>query len=121
MTADAIEGRTRSEVLTGHVGPWSGAIGPIVEGSWRGKPRGEVSASGYVAHALEAAVWSVGRGPRFFRAVLHAANLGQDADTTAAIAGQLAGALSGSLSMPAAWIAQLAWRERLQGAAEALL
>ena len=121
MIADAIEGRPRSEVLASRPGPWSGAIGPIVEGSWRGKPRHEVNASGYVVHALEAALWSVGRAPQFGRAVLHAANLGQDADTTAAIAGQLAGALGGQSGIPEAWVSPLAWRDRLTAAAEALL
>ncbi len=121
MIADAIEGRRRSEVLASLGGPWFGTIAPIVEGSWRGKARGDVSATGYVAHALEAALWSVGRAPRFDRAVLHAANLGQDADTTAAIAGQLAGALGGQLAIPEAWLSQLAWRERLTAAAESLL
>ncbi|MGZ9099609.1 MAG: ADP-ribosylglycohydrolase family protein, partial [Brevundimonas sp.] len=121
MIADAIEGRPRSEVLARRSGPWAGAIAPIVEGSWRGKPRGSVSASGYVAHALEAALWSVGRAPGFDRAVLHAANLGQDADTTAAIAGQLAGALGGQSAIPGSWLAQLAWRDRLKAAAQVLL
>ena len=121
MIADAIEGRPRSEILASRGGPWSGAIGPIVEGSWRGKPRCDVSASGYVAHALEAALWSVGRAPRFDRAVLHAANLGEDADTTAAIAGQLAGALGGQSAIPDAWLSRLAWRERLTASAQALL
>jgi ADP-ribosyl-[dinitrogen reductase] hydrolase len=121
MIADAIEGRPRSEVLVCRDGPWSGAIGPIVEGSWRGKRRTEVSASGYVVHALEAALWSVGRAPQFDRAVLQAANLGQDADTTAAIAGQLAGALGGQSAIPVKWLSRLAWRERLRSAAQALL
>ena len=121
MIADAIEGRPRSEILASRGGPWWGAIGPIVEGSWRGKPRCDVSASGYVAHAIEAALWSVGRAPRFDRAVLHAANLGEDADTTAAIAGQLAGALGGQSAIPDAWLSRLAWRERLTASAQALL
>jgi ADP-ribosyl-[dinitrogen reductase] hydrolase len=121
MIADAIEGRPRSEVLAGPGGPRSGAIGPIIEGAWRGKPRPAVSASGYVAHALEAALWSVGRAPRFDRAVLHAANLGQDADTTAAITGQLAGALGGQSAIPEVWLSRLALRDRLTAAAEALL
>ena len=54
-------------------------------------------------------------------AVLTAANLGEDADTTAAIAGQLAGALYGAAAIPAAWRAKLAWHDRIIGAAEALL
>jgi ADP-ribosyl-[dinitrogen reductase] hydrolase len=74
-----------------------------------------------VVSALEAALWSAGRAPVFDRAVLLAANLGQDADTTAAIAGQLAGALGGQLSILETWLNQLAWRDRLEMAADTLL
>ena len=81
----------------------------------------ESNASGYVVHSLGAALWSAGRAPSFDRAVLHAANLGEDADTTAAITGQLAGALSGLSGMPADWLDQLAWRSRLEQAVGALL
>lgn len=69
-------------------------------GSWRGKKRDSVRSSGYVAHSLEASLWSVGRTGSFEEAVLLAANLGEDADTTAAIAGQLAGALYGAHGSP---------------------
>jgi ADP-ribosyl-[dinitrogen reductase] hydrolase len=31
--------------------------------SWRGKSRAEIKASGYVAHTLEAVIWSVARTP----------------------------------------------------------
>ena len=114
MLADAIEGQGRSEVLRTRPGPYAGRIGSILQGSWRGKPRENVESSGYVAHSLEAAIWSVGRTADFRTAVLTAANLGGDADTTAAIAGQLAGALYGMSGVPAEWLTQLAWRERLE-------
>ena len=74
-----------------------------------------------MAHSLEASLWSVGRTSSFDRAVLLAANLGQDADTTAAITGQLAGALQGASAIPTAWLTRLAWRDRLETAANALL
>lgn len=45
--------------------------------------------------------------------MLLAANFGGDADTTAAITGQLAGALYGLSAIPADWLAKLAWRERI--------
>jgi ADP-ribosyl-[dinitrogen reductase] hydrolase len=103
MIADAIAGKPRSEVLNGRSGDWSGAIADIARGSWRGKPRHAVSSSGYVAHSLEAALWCVGRTGSFEEAVLLAANLGGDADTVAAIAGQLAGALYGHSGIPERW------------------
>lgn len=47
-----------------------------MQGSWRGKPRNAIHASGYVAHSLEASLWSVARTGSFDRAVLLAANPG---------------------------------------------
>lgn len=118
--ADAIEGQNRSGVLRPSPTDWSGAIDGLAKGGWRGKARSAINASGYVAHSLDAALWSVGRAPDFDRAILHAANLAQDADTTAAIAGQLAGALSGYQHLPTPWLEKLAWRQRLVEAADAL-
>ena len=121
MLADAIEGRLRSEVLACRDGSWAGGVAKVNAGSWRGKPRPQVNGSGYVVHSLEAALWSVGRTAAFDRAVIHAANLGQDADTTAAIAGQLAGALHGRKALPIHWLNTLSWRERLERTANRLL
>ena len=117
--ADAIEGRSRSVVLRPRQG-FAGGVDTVAAGSWRGKARSEINASGYVVHALEASLWATGRSANFERAVLHAANLGQDADTTAAIAGQLAGAMDGYQRLPAAWLAKLAWRDRLVSVADDL-
>lgn len=84
--ADAIEGRPRSLALGPRQG-FCGDVDRVSAGSWRGKARPDINASGYVVHSLEAALWATGRTADFERAVLQAANLGQDADTTAAIAG----------------------------------
>lgn len=121
ILADAIEGRPRSEVLSPRSDSYAGKIGPILKGSWRGKPREKVESSGYVAHSLEAALWSVGRTADFRTAILTAANLGGDADTTAAIAGQLAGALYGASGIPREWLEKLAWRSRIEAMGDALL
>lgn len=96
-------------------------IASILAGSWRGKARHEIRSSGYVAHSLEAALWCVAETDTYRDAVLLAANLGDDADTTAAITGQLAGALYGAGSIPAAWRAKVAWGERIEESALALL
>lgn len=120
MIADAIEGKPRSAVLASRPGDWAGAIAAINAGSWRGKPRADIKASGYVAHAMEASLWSVARAPEFERAVLLAANLGEDADTTAAITGQLAGALAGASALPARWLDKLALRPRIHCMASGL-
>jgi ADP-ribosyl-[dinitrogen reductase] hydrolase len=120
VLADAIEGRPRSEVLRDRAGPYAGAIGSIMAGSWRGKQRNQIRASGYVAHSLEASLWAVGRTGSFEEAVLLAANLGDDADTTAAITGQLAGVLYGAAGIPKPWLDRLAWEPRIRGLAEAI-
>ena len=120
MLADAIEGRPASEVLRGPDGNWAGAIAKIATGSWCGKPRHRIRASGYVAHSLEASLWSVARSGTFAEAVLLAANLGEDADTTAAIAGQLAGALFGASEIPQTWQQHLAQRGSIERLASRL-
>jgi ADP-ribosyl-[dinitrogen reductase] hydrolase len=89
-------------------------------GSWRGKFRAKMRASGYVAHSLEATLWSVGCSGSFEEAVLVAANLGEDADTTGAITGQLAGALYGVDGIPEKWRHRLAWEPRITEMADAL-
>lgn len=91
-----------------------------IEGGWRGLGRDAIEGSGYVVRSLQAAVWAVARTTDVRSAVLLAANLGDDADTTAAIAGQLAGAIYGLSGIPPEWIAVLAWRERIEAAAETL-
>ena len=96
-------------------------IASIVGGSWRDKSRDEIGSSGYVAHSLEAALWCVGQGGNFRDMILRAANLGDDADTTAAITGQLAGALFGSTGIPQVWRAKLAWHDRIEQFADRLL
>ena len=120
ILADAIAGRRRSEVLASRGEPYAGKIAAIVAGSWRGLRRAQVRSSGYVAHSLEAALWCVGRTTNFKDAVLLAANLGDDADTTAAITGQLAGALYGASGIPAVWREKLAWAERIGDMAQTL-
>ena len=121
MLADAIEGKKRSEVLRSRDGAFTDAISKIVAGSWRAKPRARINSSGYVCHSLEAALWSVARSGTYKQAVLTAANLGDDADTTAAIAGQLAGALHGVTGMPRDWVDKVAWSARIRGMASGLL
>lgn len=126
LLADAIEGAPRSEVmqrrtdLKGAERSLSGAIGPILAGSWRGKARAKVRSSGYVAHTLEAALWSVGASGTFREAVLRGANLGDDSDTTGAVTGQLAGALYGASGIPEVWRARVTWGSRITAMAEGL-
>jgi ADP-ribosyl-[dinitrogen reductase] hydrolase len=113
LLARAIAGQRLDSVLRAEGLQGAGAIGTILAGEWRGKPRDAIRSGGYVAESLEAALWSVARTGSFRQAVLTAANLGGDADTTAAITGQLAGAAYGLSAIPADWLGRLAWRDRL--------
>jgi ADP-ribosyl-[dinitrogen reductase] hydrolase len=88
MLADAVEGKQRSSVLRPRNSPYAGKIREIASGSWRGKRRVRIASSGYVAHSLETALRCVASTADFETAVLKAANLGDDADTTGAIIGQ---------------------------------
>lgn len=89
-------------------------IAAIAAGAWVGKSRDAIRSSGYAAHTLEAALWAVLSSAGFRDAVLLAANLGDDADTVAAVTGQIAGALWGLSGIPEAWLARLAWRREIE-------
>lgn len=117
---DAILGSNLEEVLAAPFRSYGPEIAPIVAGSWRRKSRDQIASSGFVAHSLEAAIWSVANTKSFDEAVLLAANLGDDADTTAAIAGQLAGAIYGASSIRRSWLDKLAWREKIEALARRL-
>ena len=120
LLADAIEGQPRDAVLRLRDTEYPPAVKAVLAGSWRGKRRDKIKSSGYVVHSLEGALWCVGRTTDYRSAVLLAANLGDDADTTAAITGQLAGALYGASGIPTEWLQKLAWRERLEEVAQHL-
>jgi ADP-ribosyl-[dinitrogen reductase] hydrolase len=118
LIADAINGRPLDQILSPfsmslHM-PYAGAIETIMQGSWRGKRRTQIKSSGYVAHSLEAAIWCVARTGTFAEAVLLAANLGDDADTTAAITGQLAGGVYGVEGIPQSWREKIAWGHQIE-------
>lgn len=123
MLADSIAGKPRSVIFASRASDpaYAGSIAEIMAGGWRGKGRGEIKSSGYVAHSLEAAIWSVARTGSFAEAVLLAANLGGDADTTAAIAGQLAGALYGYRAIPQEWLGKLTGQGMVFGYARQLV
>lgn len=116
----AILGASFEDALAVPSGEYGPEVGPIMAGSWRGKARDQIASSGFVVHSLEAAIWSVANTTSFDDAVLLAANLGDDADTTAAIAGQLAGAIYGASSIRQSWLEKLAWREEIETLARKL-
>ena len=121
MLADAISGEPRPDVLAPRAFEGAPRISEILGGSWRKYARDEIRSSGYVVDTLEAAIWSVARTGNFRNAVLLAANLADDADTVAAVTGQLAGGIYGRSGIPTHWLDQLAWKDRLVDTGRRLL
>jgi ADP-ribosyl-[dinitrogen reductase] hydrolase len=117
---DALTGADKEGALRQRVMALAPKVLFISAGEYKSKTRDQIRSSGYVVHTLEAAVWSVWQTDNFRDTVLHAANLGDDADSVAATAGQLAGALYGAKGIPDEWLAKLAWREKIEKLANAL-
>jgi ADP-ribosyl-[dinitrogen reductase] hydrolase len=90
----------------------------IARGTYLGKPEDAVRGTGYVVESLEAAMWCFVTTDSFEAAILRAANLGDDADTTAAVCGQVAGAFYGDLQIPPSWLERLALRSEIQELAD---
>ena len=61
----------------------------------------------FVVKSLEAALWAFYKSDTYEEGCLLAVNLGEDADTTGAIYGQLAGAYYGKSGIPTKWIKSL--------------
>ena len=80
----------------------------------------QVRGGGYVVDALEAALWALRTTTTFEDGVLAAVNLGDDADTTAAIYGQLAGAIYGVDGIPERWRAKVHRGDEIIAMADAL-
>ena len=76
--------------------------------------RAEVKSSGYVRDSYEAAFWAFENTDNFRECIVLAANLAGDADTVAAIAGQIAGRVYGMKGIPVAGLDKLAWREQIE-------
>jgi ADP-ribosyl-[dinitrogen reductase] hydrolase len=79
-----------------------------------------ISSSGYTIHTLEAAAWSFLTTESYEEAVVRAANLGDDADTVAAVCGALAGAYYGYSAIPRKWRTELQNEARIRKIALAL-
>jgi ADP-ribosyl-[dinitrogen reductase] hydrolase len=118
----ALSGKPKDEVALEDSKTFVGSekIVAIARGAYREKSREEIRGSGYVVDSLEAAMWCFIHADSFAEAILMAANLGDDADTTAAVCGQVAGAYYGAQQIPAAWLERLALRSEITGLADQL-
>jgi len=127
LIAGAVKGVSRKELLSPGYRPdgrtWQKddlveEIFEIAEGRYKYKEPPEIIGSGYVVKSLEAALWAFCHSTSFEDGCPLAVNLGDDADTTGAVYGQLAGAFYGVNDIPGGWLEKIAHRnliERLTG------
>src|SRR5262249_45781170 len=101
--------------------PLAPEIAEIAAGSFKRRNPPEIKGTGYVVQSLEAALWAFHRSESFREGLLLAVNLGDDADTTGAVYGQIAGAYYGEAGIPASWRSKLAKRELIESFAGKLL
>ncbi|HSJ29665.1 MAG TPA: ADP-ribosylglycohydrolase family protein [Acidimicrobiia bacterium] len=95
-------------------------VDEVISGSHSRRAPPDIVGSGYVVRSLEAALWALGAHSDFEGAVLAAVNLGDDADTTGAVCGQLAGARQGASAIPDEWLAGLAAGDSIAATARSL-
>ena len=118
----ALRGDSKEEVLLGDADTFIAdeKVTAIARGAYLEKSGKDIRGSGYVVQSLEAALWTFARNDTFEAAILAAANLGEDADTTAAICGQVAGAHHGQAGIPGYWLERLTMREEITALADRL-
>ena len=92
----------------------------IAQGSYLDKPMENIKGTGYVIDCLEAALRCFADSDNFNDAILLAANLGDDADTTAAVCGQLAGAFYGVSGIRQDWQDKIFMRAEILAFADKL-
>jgi ADP-ribosylglycohydrolase len=121
MLSRALDGAGKDEVLAATPSTLSEPrIVSIAQGGYRAKPIHAIHGTGYVVASLEAALWCFSSTDDFEAAILQAVNLGDDADTTAAICGQLAGAFYGAAGIPSRWLEKLTMRDEISRLATCL-
>ncbi len=123
MVSALIDGASFDDVTAPTFWRWGDLhpeVAEIASGSWKDKQPPSIRGTGYCIDALEAALWAVSGAADFRAAVLRAANLGDDADTTAAIAGQIAGARWGASSFPSTWRHMVVAADRITSLARSL-
>lgn len=112
----AINGEDKEILLSDHYTPdpsyWQEhplvpEIAELAAGSFKQKSPPDIKRTGYVVPSLEVALWALHHGESFEEGCLMAVNLGDDADTTGAIYGQLAGVFYGERGIPLLWRDQI--------------
>jgi ADP-ribosylglycohydrolase len=123
LIVGALNGASKEEILSEFYSPIPGfwthhplteEIKEIAAGSFKRKQPPQIKGTGYVARSLEAGLWAFYHADSFRDSCLMAVNLGDDADTTGAVVGQLAGAFYGKTGIPHDWLTVLAMRETIE-------
>ncbi len=125
LICGAVNGVSKDALLSDHfspagdgywqeVAPLAPKIAEIASGSFKRKSEDNIETTPYVVHTLEAALWAFYSTDTFEEGALSAVNLGDDADTTGAVYGQLAGAVYGVSSIPEGWRDKLTFREKIE-------
>lgn len=123
LIAGMLQGAAKEDILSERYCPVPGywqdhpltpEIDEIARGSFKSRNPPQIAGTGHVVRSLEAALWAFSKGRDFREGALLAVNLGDDADTTGAVYGQLAGSFYGEPGIPAEWIARLAKREIIE-------
>ena len=78
------------------------------------QPRDAIRSGGYVLDTLGAAIWCFASTDSYADCVLAAVNLGRDSDTTACVAGALAGAVYGYDAIPSEWLDALRGKDIIE-------
>ncbi len=126
MLVHALDGAGREAIVDGEPlellagEPLHPEVAAVVDGSFLDREPPDIRGGGYVVDALEAALWALRATSSFEEGVLAAVNLGDDADTTGAIHGQLAGAIHGMEAIPARWRERLVLADEIVALADAL-
>jgi len=123
LIVGALNGVRKEDLLSDHHCPVAGywnskpltqEIARIASGSFKRKTPPEIKGTGYVVDSLEAALWAFYKSSSFEEGCLLAVNLGDDADTTGAVYGQLAGTFYGEKGIPERWLSKLSHRQLIE-------
>ena len=125
MLIKPLDSKAKDEILFGLdnvklMEGMSPKIQAIAAGEYRDKTEDQIKGSGYVIESLEAALWCFHQTDTFRDAILKAVNLGDDADTTAAVCGQISGAFYGESGIPVEWLEKLCMRDKITEFADKL-
>jgi len=130
LIVGAVQGRSKQELATPMFTPIEGLwdreplapkIREVASGSFAKRNPPEIRGAGYVVASLEAALWAFAKSTSFEDGALLAVNLGDDADTTGAVYGQIAGAYYGVEAIPRRWRKTLTAMGTLEHFARALM